>query len=128
MGNRRHSDRRRYGSSDTYITYALELCQNFSLEMDYRHWASEACGQGWLGQLRVNIQEIAVLAGWLQTSEASCLGLVYSLAPEAEGHSTDAAISAYHRLRGHIRRRVPFVKLVASSSGVAPAERAPRHN
>jgi len=58
--------------------------------------------------------------------------LVYGLAPEAEGHGTDAAINAYHRLRGRIRRRVPFVKLVASAvtigSGEAPAERAPRRN
>ena len=41
--------------------------------------------------------------------------LVYSLAPEAEGHGTDAAIDAYHRRGGLIRARVPLVKMVASA-------------
>ena len=42
-------------------------------------------------------------------------GLVYWLAPEAEGHGTDAAIHAYHHKRGMIRWRVPFVKMLASA-------------
>ena len=41
--------------------------------------------------------------------------LVYTLAPEAEGHGTDSAISAYHYHQGQIRPRVPLVKLVASA-------------
>jgi len=41
--------------------------------------------------------------------------LVYSLAPEAEGHGTDAAIAAYHHRQGQIRPRVPLVKMVASA-------------
>jgi CIC family chloride channel protein len=41
--------------------------------------------------------------------------LVYLLAPEAEGHGTDAAIDAYHRKDGSIRARIPFVKAVASA-------------
>jgi CIC family chloride channel protein len=40
--------------------------------------------------------------------------LIYSLAPEAEGHGTDAVIDAFHRHRGIIRGRVPFVKTIAS--------------
>ena len=39
--------------------------------------------------------------------------LVYLLAPEAEGHGTDAAIDAYHFHDGRIRARVPFVKALA---------------
>ncbi|PIQ83130.1 MAG: chloride channel protein [Candidatus Omnitrophica bacterium CG11_big_fil_rev_8_21_14_0_20_64_10] len=42
-------------------------------------------------------------------------GLVFWLAPEAEGHGTDAVIEAYHRKGGHIRARIPFVKAVASA-------------
>ena len=34
--------------------------------------------------------------------------LVYTLAPEAEGHGTDAAIAAYHHGNGRIRPRVPL--------------------
>jgi len=41
--------------------------------------------------------------------------LVFSLAPEAEGHGTDAAIAAFHYQQGLIRPRVPLVKLVASA-------------
>ncbi len=41
--------------------------------------------------------------------------LVYTFAPEAEGHGTDAAIDAYHRKGGFIRSRVPFIKTIASA-------------
>jgi CIC family chloride channel protein len=41
--------------------------------------------------------------------------LVFSIAPEAEGHGTDAAIAAYHYHQGLIRPRVPIVKIVASA-------------
>jgi CIC family chloride channel protein len=41
--------------------------------------------------------------------------LVYSLAPEAEGHGTDTAVKAFHRAAGFIRTRVPPLKMVASA-------------
>lgn len=41
--------------------------------------------------------------------------LVFGLAPEAEGHGTDAVIKAFHHLRGRIRRRVPVVKAISSA-------------
>ena len=41
--------------------------------------------------------------------------LVYSLAPEAEGHGTDTAVKAYHRAAGFIRARVPPLKMVTSA-------------
>ena len=40
--------------------------------------------------------------------------IVFSLAPEAEGHGTDAAIAAFHQGKP-IRARIPLVKLVASA-------------
>ena len=46
-----------------------------------------------------------ILSGWL----------VYTFAPEAEGHGTDAAIDSYHRKGGFIRGRVPVVKTIASA-------------
>jgi len=46
-----------------------------------------------------------ILSGWL----------VYTFAPEAEGHGTDAAIDAYHRKGGFIRGRVPIIKTIASA-------------
>lgn len=45
-----------------------------------------------------------LISGWL----------VYTYAPEAEGHGTDAAIDAYHRKGGFMRSRVPFIKTIAS--------------
>jgi chloride channel protein, CIC family len=41
--------------------------------------------------------------------------LVYSLAPEAEGHGTDTAVKAFHRAAGFIRNRVAPLKAVASA-------------
>jgi len=46
-----------------------------------------------------------VVSGWL----------VYTFAPEAEGHGTDAAIDAYHHKDGLIRGRIPFIKTIAST-------------
>jgi CIC family chloride channel protein len=41
--------------------------------------------------------------------------LVFTFAPEAEGHGTDAVIAAYHNQDGFIRPRVPIVKMIASA-------------
>jgi CIC family chloride channel protein len=41
--------------------------------------------------------------------------IVYVLAPEAEGHGTDAAIDSFHNKRGEMRTRIPFVKTIASA-------------
>ena len=41
--------------------------------------------------------------------------LVFKFAPEAEGHGTDAAIEAFHKKNGKIRKRVPIVKTIASA-------------
>lgn len=46
-----------------------------------------------------------IVSGWL----------VYTFAPEAEGHGTDAAIDAYHNKGGAIRGRVPIIKTIASA-------------
>jgi len=41
--------------------------------------------------------------------------LVFTYAPEAEGHGTDAYIKSFHRLRGRIRGQVPIIKTIASA-------------
>ena len=46
-----------------------------------------------------------ILSGWL----------VYTFAPEAEGHGTDAAIEAYHNKGGYMRGRIPIIKTIASA-------------
>ena len=40
--------------------------------------------------------------------------IVYTWAPEAEGHGTDALIDAFHNKDGDIRTRSPLIKSVAS--------------
>ncbi len=41
--------------------------------------------------------------------------IVFWLAPEAEGHGTDAAIDAYLRKSGEIRARVPIIKAITAA-------------
>ena len=41
--------------------------------------------------------------------------IIYWLAPEAEGHGTDAAIDSYHNKGGKVRGRVPFIKALVSA-------------
>jgi CIC family chloride channel protein len=41
--------------------------------------------------------------------------IIFTFAPEAEGHGTDAVIAAYHYHQGRIRPRVPIVKIIASA-------------
>lgn len=41
--------------------------------------------------------------------------LVYTFAPEAEGHGTDAAIDAFHNKSGRVRSRIPVIKMLASA-------------
>ena len=41
--------------------------------------------------------------------------IVFTFAPEAEGHGTDSVIAAYHYKQGQIRPRVPLIKIIASS-------------
>ncbi len=60
------------------------------------------------------------ISPWLIVGVMTCGGLVsgvlvYTLAPEAEGHGTDAAIDSYHNKRGFIRGRIAIIKTVASA-------------
>ena len=66
------------------------------------------------------VASLASLRSWLFLLIPTLGGLlsgliVFSVAPEAEGHGTDAMIEAFHRGGGYIRKRVPFVKILASA-------------
>ena len=52
--------------------------------------------------------------------------LVFTFAPEAEGHGTDAAIDAFHNKRGFIRGRVPIIKGLASIATIGTGGAAGR--
>lgn len=65
------------------------------------HLASKFSPLALLGVMTVG----GLLSGWL----------VYTFAPEAEGHGTDSAIDAFHNKRGVIRWQTPIVKTLASA-------------
>ena len=52
--------------------------------------------------------------------------LVFTYAPEAEGHGTDGAIEAFHQRGGVIRGRVPIVKTLASIATIGTGGSAGR--
>jgi len=90
------------------------------------HWLKLTLpGEGFIDVSRVNIEAmVSQLRGqvynpWLLFLIPAAGGLlsgllVYTFAPEAEGHGTDAMIEAFHRKAGIIRARVPIVKSIAS--------------
>lgn len=70
--------------------------------------------EGWLSATETDFRP------WMLLVTPALAGLVsgyivYRLAPEAEGHGTDAAIASYHYQQGRIRPMVPPVKLIASA-------------
>lgn len=109
---------------------AVELAQHLLLGGIGRYTPPEP------GVLPTDGAQAVALPGWrerwwlpLATTLGGLLSgwIVYRWAPEAEGHGTDAALSAYHSQGGEIRTRTPLVKAVASaltigSGGVAGRE------
>ena len=68
-------------------------------------WFRPTMGDLSLWKLVLVMMGGGLISGWI----------VYTFAPEAEGHGTDAAIDAFHNKRGHIRPRIPLVKMLASA-------------
>ena len=71
-----------------------------------------ASGEGSRGFVQGNflLVPVSIILGGLLSGF-----LVYKLAPEAEGHGTDAIINSFHNKNGEIRRRVPIVKTISSA-------------
>ena len=95
---------------------------------DPPHTVAEGAGLGSSGFTRPWALPLVVGLGGLLSGL-----LVYRLAPEAEGHGTDAAIHAVHENPRGIRMRTVLVKLVASaltigSGGSGGAKARPRRS
>ena len=94
--------------------WMLGVAQRFFLGMLAGYQPPGAAGESPVGEL------IGPHGRWL-IPVATTLGglltglLVYSLAPEAEGHGTDDVVRAFHRAGGYLRARVPVVKMIASA-------------
>ena len=93
----------------------LQVVQHFGLALLAGYTPPEAAGE------RALFAEPATtLVPWMIVPIMAIGGLisgwlVYTFAPEAEGHGTDAAIDAFHNKRGQVRPVVPLVKAVASA-------------
>ncbi|HUO31166.1 MAG TPA: chloride channel protein [Bryobacteraceae bacterium] len=97
------------------FTFLLRWCQYFFLA-----WLADYRPPGMTGVAGARPLITGAHTLWLIPVATTFGGLlagllVYTMAPEAEGHGTDAAVNAFHNLRGVIRTRVPFIKMIASA-------------
>ncbi len=97
------------------FTLAIKLATQFFLGRLVGYLPPDPSGEGTVGVMPL----WAAARPWLLPIVTTLGGLlsgiiVFSLAPEAEGHGTDAAIAAFHHDKP-IRGRIPLVKLVASA-------------
>ncbi len=92
---------------------AIHLATLLFLGMGAQYLPPSPAGEGTTGILPIGrpwaLPLVTALGGLISGL------IVFSLAPEAEGHGTDAAIGAIHFNRGRIRGRIPLIKLVASA-------------
>jgi len=94
---------------------AIRLSTNFFLGMLVGYLPPDPAGEGTMGVMSLWAAPRAWLLPVVTTVGGLIAGIiVFSLAPEAEGHGTDAAIAAFHQGKP-IRARIPLVKLVASA-------------
>ena len=95
------------------FTWSIDFCTHLFLGVGAGYTPPSAAGEG-----TAKVTEAA--RPWLFPIILTLGGLVsgiivFTFAPEAEGHGTDAAIAAFHQRGGKVRARVPLVKLIASS-------------
>ncbi len=102
------------GSMACAVFYLLEYTTFFSLELLAGYPVAKPAGEQLVGLVSHTPFRQWVLC-LLPAIGGLLSGLiVYTWAPEAEGHGTDAFIDAFHNKSGYIRTRVPFVKGLAS--------------
>jgi CIC family chloride channel protein len=106
---------------------SLELAGHLVASLTGFHPPSPA-GEGLFGPGRA---EVPVIRTWLLALMPALGGLVsgllvYTLAPEAEGHGTDAMIDAFHNKGGRISAVVPAIKGAATIAALASGGSAGR--
>jgi chloride channel protein, CIC family len=103
------------GFAAVLFAWMLRACNGLFLERMAGYHAPRLPGEG--GTLQ---QVIGPHGLWLVVPVVVLGGLisgflVYTWAPEAEGHGTDTAVKAFHRAGGFIRARVAPLKMIASA-------------
>jgi chloride channel protein, CIC family len=101
------------GISAIAFTFAIDFVTHLTLGNWVGYLPPSPAGEGANGL-------IPILRKWALPLVTALGGLisgiiVFGLAPEAEGHGTDAAIDAIHHKRARIRARIPPIKLIASA-------------
>jgi len=97
------------------FTLAIKLATQFFLGRLVGYLPPDPAGEGSMGVMSLWSAARPWLLPVITTTGGLLAGIiVFSLAPEAEGHGTDAAIAAFHQGKP-IRARIPLVKLVASA-------------
>ena len=94
---------------------AIRLSTQFLLGGLVGYLPPDPLGEGTMGMMSL----WSAPRAWLLPAVTAAGGLVsgiivFTFAPEAEGHGTDAAIAAFHEGKP-IRARIPLVKLIASA-------------
>ena len=103
------------GFAAVLFAWMLRVSEKFFMGWVAGYQAPKLPGEG--GRL---VQVIGPHGLWLVVPVAIVGGLisgflVYTWAPEAEGHGTDTAVKSYHRAGGFIRARVAPLKMIASA-------------
>ena len=101
--------------SAALFTWLLSVSQHLFLGILAHYQPPGLGGEGAPAQ-----QLIGRFGLWLVPLSTTLGGLltgliVFTLAPEAEGHGTDTVVDAFHHAAGVIRDRVPFLKMIASA-------------
>lgn len=104
------------GLGAVFFDFLLKLVQHYALFKIVGYNAPLPVGEGGGEYSFLQLVKHKWLFLFIPTLGGLISGLlVYTFAPEAEGHGTDAVIESFHRLRGIIRTRVPIIKTIASA-------------
>lgn len=90
---------------DTYVLDFIGGYKTISVELAHATKTPPEPFSHWYWWLPVSTTLGGLVAGLL----------IYGLAPETEGHGTDASLIAFHRNNGRMRARVPVIKTIVSA-------------
>src|SRR5579885_168915 len=101
------------GSAAVLLSLSIDFATNLLLGNIVGYFPPQARGEGFTQFIPIThlwfLPLVTIFGGLLSGL------LVFTFAPDAEGHGTDAVIDAIHYNNGNIQARVPLVKLIASA-------------